>query len=775
MKITRPPGTSRWWDIPSILILLVILTTAFTRLSATNWSENLDAIRMISYIGFLAGLALGYSRFSPRQVAFFVLVYGTFTVPWRIGLSLGEDIAWLERLQSMAGRLGVILWYLLQQRAAPDNFLFVTLMSILFWFTSVHAGYTLVRYANPWVVALPSGVAIVLIQTYDPHPRRVWGLIIYLFLALLLVARLDFVNRRKRWEQNHTYIPSYLGTDFLRFALVACLLLIALSWATPALAKALPAAKTSWDRVVTPWWNDVRNVFENAFSSLRSSIGLTGEYYGPNLSLGRGNILSDTVIFTVQAPGGIPAGVRYYWRARVYDTYEKIWISSLQTTRALDAQEIDLKFPDLSDNPPRTPSFTFYLSRPLATILAPNHPVWLSRPSRAEFSLNPDGTVDLGMLRATPSLRGGEIYSVRSSFNVVTVEELRQAGTDYPSWVTARYLQLPTSITIRTRQLAAQIAENKETPYDRAQAITQYLRENYQYTETVPALPSNQELIDWFLFDLKQGFCNYYATAEVVLLRSLGIPARLAVGYASGENVDDPEFYTVRQLDAHAWPEVYFPEIGWVEFEPTVSQPELSRPLTALGQDNLNNLSSSNLDREDPEPEPPTPRNTLDNPFERTNIWQERLYIIIIAGLFAIMIALLIPLIRRKQLHKRIPFLSIALEKALLRAGLKPPAILSQIALMASLSPLERAYQQINLALVRLGKRPHPTNTPTERTNTLINRLPPSKEPAQLVLTEYQNTIYSQRGLTNQIMVQRAGQEIRRLSLRAYIRRRFGV
>src|SRR4030067_1647531 len=281
MKIKRLSDSSRWWDLSSFLLLLFILTTAFTRLTATKWAENLDAIRIISYLGLLAGVALGYSRFSPRQVAFFALMYGIFTVPWRIGLSLGEDIAWMERLQSMAGRLGVVIWYLLQQRPAPDNFLFVALMRTLFWFISLHAGYTLVRYANPWVVALPNGVPIVLMQTDDPRPRRVWSLIIYLFLTLVLVARLYYINRRKRWEQSHTYIPSYIGTDFLRFALIACLLLIALSWATPALAKALPAAKTSWERVVTPLWNDVRNVFENAFASLRCTMGLTGAQYGP--------------------------------------------------------------------------------------------------------------------------------------------------------------------------------------------------------------------------------------------------------------------------------------------------------------------------------------------------------------------------------------------------------------------------------------------------------------------------------------------------------------
>src|SRR5574341_814258 len=360
MKIRAMTSTSRWWDLPSILLLLVILTTAFSRLIATRWAENLDITRQIVYLGLILGLALGYSRFSSRRAAFFGLVYGIIFITWRLGITMGSDVAWIERLQSLAGRLGVIIWYLTQQRAVPDNLLFISLMSALFWFISLHAGYTLIRYANPWVIALPSGLAIVLIHAYDPVSKRIWYLVIYLFLTLLLVARMFYINQRRRWEQSRTYLPSYLGTDIIRFALVACLVLVALSWSTPALAKAVPAAKNSWDRIVSPWWNDMRNVFENAFASLRTSIGFTGEFYGPNLSLGRGSSLSDTVIFTVQTSSAPPEGMRYYWRARVYDTYDNGWNSTLDTTRALDAQEIDLKFPDLSDNPPSPTPFTIY-------------------------------------------------------------------------------------------------------------------------------------------------------------------------------------------------------------------------------------------------------------------------------------------------------------------------------------------------------------------------------------------------------------------------------
>jgi transglutaminase-like putative cysteine protease len=155
--------------------------------------------------------------------------------------------------------------------------------------------------------------------------------------------------------------------------------------------------------------------------------------------------------------------------------------------------------------------------------------------------------------------------------------------------------------------LARRIAEDSDKTYDIAESITRYLRENIEYNETVEEPPSNQERMDWFLFDYRKGFCNYYATAEVVLLRSLGIPARIAVGYAQGErqseiievippgmesqipdtSIFDQTKFTVRQKDAHAWPEVFFPGYGWVEFEPTGNQDPLVRP---SGED-LNNLN----------------------------------------------------------------------------------------------------------------------------------------------------------------------------------------
>jgi transglutaminase-like putative cysteine protease len=112
------------------------------------------------------------------------------------------------------------------------------------------------------------------------------------------------------------------------------------------------------------------------------------------------------------------------------------------------------------------------------------------------------------------------------------------------------------------------------TPYDRARAIEQYLR-TFPYSLDVPHPPPDQDLVDYFLNDLRKGYCDYYASAMVVLARAAGIPARLAIGYANGTYDLNSRRFLVTEADAHSWVEVFFPNIGWVAFEPTAGRPAL--------------------------------------------------------------------------------------------------------------------------------------------------------------------------------------------------------
>lgn len=179
-------------------------------------------------------------------------------------------------------------------------------------------------------------------------------------------------------------------------------------------------------------------------------------------------------------------------------------------------------------------------------------------------------------------------YSIISEVPVLDVKKLRSgAAAEAASEVSPMYLQLPSGLPSRVTELALDITKNETTPYDKVKAIELYLQTNYRYTNE-PDLTKreSEDFVDAFLFEMLEGYCDYYSTSMAVLTRSIGIPSRWVKGYAPGSMPVDPETlrleglgvdvnpegkgtYTVRNADAHSWVEVYFEGYGWFPFEPT--------------------------------------------------------------------------------------------------------------------------------------------------------------------------------------------------------------
>lgn len=170
----------------------------------------------------------------------------------------------------------------------------------------------------------------------------------------------------------------------------------------------------------------------------------------------------------------------------------------------------------------------------------------------------------------------GTGYGVTSLVSEATSDQLKGAPADYPAWVQSRYLELPESVTPRTIDLAFQQTASATNPYDRAKAIETFLRQHIAYDLDVGVPPADADIVDYVLFELQRGYCEYYASAMTVMLRALGIPAKTVVGYFPGEFDAERDGYVYRQENAHAWTEVYFPGYGWIPFEPTASQPPSS-------------------------------------------------------------------------------------------------------------------------------------------------------------------------------------------------------
>jgi transglutaminase-like putative cysteine protease len=148
----------------------------------------------------------------------------------------------------------------------------------------------------------------------------------------------------------------------------------------------------------------------------------------------------------------------------------------------------------------------------------------------------------------------------------------------YAPWAET-YLQLPTDLPASIRNKALEVTSAAPTPYDKAAAIEQFLRANYAINLDIEAAPPKSDSVEYFLFDVQEGYFDYHASAMVVMLRSLGIPARMAIGYVIRpiDRVPQTNVYIVREANAFAWPEVYFPGLGWIEFNPTPNEPPVVR------------------------------------------------------------------------------------------------------------------------------------------------------------------------------------------------------
>jgi transglutaminase-like putative cysteine protease len=175
-------------------------------------------------------------------------------------------------------------------------------------------------------------------------------------------------------------------------------------------------------------------------------------------------------------------------------------------------------------------------------------------------------------VQVTRSRRNSITYKALSEIQDRNESVLRAASTDYVRALGGRGYNVLTEhrLSQRARALAQQIAGNVGTDYDKVRAIERYFRFNrdFFYTLDLEELPQDDP-IDHFLFVTRAGNCELYASAMTLLVRSLGIPARLVLGYRGGDWSANDEAYTVRKSNAHVWVEVYFPGSGWVLFDPT--------------------------------------------------------------------------------------------------------------------------------------------------------------------------------------------------------------
>ncbi len=745
--VNRQTSSRHLWDWKAAILAIAILQVGSIRLVVTEWAPFLQFTQTMSFLGGILGLALGYSKFSRQAVIRLAVGYTFLLVPAQL-LGAVEKSDWLwEDILTLLSRLFFSFGQFIRNKPVHDHLFFVSIVTLTYWLIALAGGYWLNRHRNFLNVVLPTGLAIITIQAFDPlQTKRIWYLALFIFEALLLLGRMHFLENRSFWSKSRFLLTDESVSDLERGGLAITSVAVLFAWSMPGLIDSMKPVANSRQEFTRP----IYDRFANAVSALESpyAVGDNSEFYGGSLFLGGHAAVGENVILTVEVMGKDPLPVRGYWKGRNYDLYfDGRWTMAEDESDSFNPADgaLSVEYPQNR----REISFTFINSARKQNLLyAPAETIWVSKDTTLHYAASISEEVkDTTAWITVESLMSGNQYRARALMADPSVEELRSAGTKYPAWVRERYLQVPDEIAPQLRELALEIIASQQTPFDKAQAITTYLRTEIEYQKTISEpFPQDRDPVLWVLFEYKKGFCMYYASAETLMLRSIGIPARMAVGFAEGDYDETKGNYTVAYEDSHAWPEVYFPGIGWVEFEPTSSQTPIERPETRSNADAflpetdpVENLAAT--------PQRPDSReDRLEAAEELGDSSKASQYDVyrrfLIPALVLIMLGAGIYLIRRYAVIDRLP---VYLVDRYEKRGSAPPRWLSRWARWTILSPIERMFQSINLSLFWLGQRPPAHVTSQERARLLIECLPEAKDQALSLMREYHNAIYTPR------------------------------
>lgn len=568
-------------DLTALVIATILLLMPALALGASGWSLDTATLLPITVLSVIFGFVLARSQYNELLGLLISGIYGACFVLLLAAYNQPGGI--VDGIYTVFSRLFQWFFDAVNGGINQDDLVFTLLVSSLFWFLGYNLAWHLFRVDRVWRAILPPALILVSNSIYYTGTSNLdIYMIVFTFLALLLVVRSNLDAREWDWYLNGIRVPRRLRRQVFRVGFVLALVVGAVAWAIPR-SDIEDRLQNFQEFMASEPLQQLSEFWNRLFTAAETQGPTTADYYGgDSLQLGGAIRLGDETVFLASAP----QGRRYYWRSRVFDNYDGGRWTSAADTRLTDPEPpLNIESEDFLPGArvPVQQTFTMGLSASRLIYTAPQ-PQRVDLPTRTDLRYISDpasGSQDMlvSVIRPLTVLYHGDSYTATSSMSNATAEQLRQAGTDYPQWVRDIYGSYMPSVTGRTIALANEIVTEAgaQTPYDRAKAIETWLRSNIVYNESIPQPPPGQDPVDWVLFDYKQGYCNYYASAMIVMLRTMGIPARMAAGFAQGRWNIDEQAFVVQERDAHTWVEVYFPGYGWVEFEPTAAQSPLNR------------------------------------------------------------------------------------------------------------------------------------------------------------------------------------------------------
>ena len=545
-----------WFALP---IYVVVVSMYPLSLQHANWVEISEQFWWIAITGVLVGTLIGNGRMRFPRAVLVGSTLGMLMVTLSTTFAATGGSSFSDKLTHLAVLVNNWITQVLAGEAASDPTVFVLLLGASVWCSTFVGSFILARNGRIWDAVIFNGACLVInvsVALTNLYP----DLIVFTLAVLVLLVRIHIVNLQERWTKQNIVPSGEMDWRLLRGGLTWTTVLVIMALVTPRVGAA-EVLNGAWSTFEGPY-HSVEAEWQRFFAGVSGPSRLRGVSFSDSIRLGQAPNLGDRVIMTVEAPEG------HFWRAVTYDFYTG---AGWRTTESDKADKITLPTTDRETFQAR-----FDIIVPHSNILfAANEPQKVDVPY--QFYTGADKTYSTSLHALNRSQAAGT-YTVTSLVSVADKQTLRKVVPTYSDYIKSKYLQLPSTLPQRVKSLAHQIMDGLPNAYDRAEALESFLRSPpYSYSAQVKATPPGKDPVDYFLFDLKQDFCEYFASAMVVMLREEGIPARLVEGFTTGTFDNASNAWVVKEQDAHAWVEAYFPGYGWIEFEPTPSQPPFAR------------------------------------------------------------------------------------------------------------------------------------------------------------------------------------------------------
>ena len=734
-------------DYLELFLSLALIYLAALYLYTTNWTANLGLIFFAVFIGFSLGFGLGKSKLDSVSVIWISLSFTIIFIFLAVSMVLTGTPSLPDKLLWILLGAGTSVYEFSSGLEVSSPLILLMSFASLIWVVSLFGAYSSTRRKSVIPILLIIACLFILIEFFLPESERntwITGLAALTAVLLYIYRTNQSAPKGKNdFGRIEKEPPRFIFKPILLFSIFV---LIIIAWSLPLVVRAATPGAPEAQRF-THFSYQLRDSFSRMTASLRGSSHAAAVGFGPSLSLGTKAASAETVIFTAEASQPLPAEVRAYWRSKVYEVYnDGIWQEGVQKQVLLEPGE-EIRQPSVH---PSELAVTYRVraESPLGDYFIPGSLSRINNPANLIFSPMENGGRDVIAVEPENTVLSGNGYRVQVFLESSQAEILSSSTSDFPQWVRSRYLQVPAELRPVIYPLALEITKGEDTDFEKALAVTEYLRSKYQYSEILESPSDFQDRIEWFLFEGKEGFCNYFASAEVLLLRSIGIPARLAVGFSEGEVSADGLASTIREKNRHAWPEVYFPEIGWVIFEPTPSLPAIQFGTSKTeNETSLEGVVRNNIPNDQNQPgQQPLPENSSRaeaDAAEASSLPTGRKYDFLPAILFLISLAVLTSafIFERADRKKKIEFLQ-RINSRFKKMGLGSIVLTEKLIQRWQTPAIELVYNDIvNLGQILFGIDSG-NLTPAEIIHALAEICPEIATEAEILLAEYQDSVF---------------------------------